>query len=82
MAHFFDLGLPILFRVKLVMQFFKCYKNFKLHFYNLLAENKRANSVVNIMVQRTANENAACLRRICKGSDQPAEHLIWLATPC
>ena len=25
----------------------------------------------NIMVQRTANENAACLRRICKRSDQP-----------
>ena len=23
------------------------------------------------MVQRTANENAACLRRICKRSDQP-----------
>ena len=26
---------------------------------------------LNIMVQRTANENAACLRRICKRSDQP-----------
>ena len=25
----------------------------------------------NIMMQRTANENAACLRRICKRSDQP-----------
>ena len=24
----------------------------------------------NIMIQRTANENAACLRRICKRSDQ------------
>ena len=24
----------------------------------------------NIMMQRTANENAACLRRICKRSDQ------------
>ena len=24
-----------------------------------------------VMVQRTANENAACLRRICKRSDQP-----------
>ena len=23
------------------------------------------------MMQRTANENAACLRRICKRSDQP-----------
>ena len=23
------------------------------------------------MVQRTANENAACIRRICKRSDQP-----------
>ena len=26
---------------------------------------------LNIMMQRTANENAACLRSICKGSDQP-----------
>ena len=26
---------------------------------------------LNIMMQRTANENAACLRRICKRSDQP-----------
>ena len=26
---------------------------------------------VTIMVQRTANENAACLRRICRRSDQP-----------
>ena len=26
---------------------------------------------LNIMVQRTANKNAACLRRICKRSDQP-----------
>ena len=26
---------------------------------------------VNIMTQRTANENAACLRRICKRTDQP-----------
>ena len=25
----------------------------------------------NIMMQRTANENAACLRRVCKRSDQP-----------
>ena len=25
----------------------------------------------NIMMHRTANENAACLRRICKRSDQP-----------
>ena len=25
----------------------------------------------NIMMQRTANENAACLRRICKRSDKP-----------
>ena len=25
----------------------------------------------NIKMQRTANENAACLRRICKRSDQP-----------
>ena len=25
----------------------------------------------NIMMQRTAKENAACLRRICKSSDQP-----------
>ena len=23
------------------------------------------------MMQRTANENAACIRRICKKSDQP-----------
>ena len=27
--------------------------------------------IVTIMVQRTANENAACLRRICRRSDQP-----------
>ena len=27
--------------------------------------------VLKIMIQRTANENAACLRRICKRSDQP-----------
>ena len=26
---------------------------------------------LNIMMQRTANENAACLLRICKRSDQP-----------
>ena len=26
---------------------------------------------MNIMMQRTANENASCLRRICKRSDQP-----------
>ena len=25
----------------------------------------------NIMMQRTANENAACIRRICKRPDQP-----------
>ena len=25
----------------------------------------------NIMIQRTANENAACLCRICERSDQP-----------
>ena len=26
---------------------------------------------LNIMMQRTTNENVACLRRICKRSDQP-----------
>ena len=26
---------------------------------------------LNIMMKRTANENAACIRRICKRSDQP-----------
>ena len=26
---------------------------------------------LNLMMQRTANENAACLRRICNRSDQP-----------
>ena len=26
---------------------------------------------LNIMMQRTANENAACIRRICERSDQP-----------
>ena len=29
------------------------------------------NEKLKIMMQRTANENAACLRRICKRSDQP-----------
>ena len=29
---------------------------------------------INIMVQRTVNENAACLRRICKRSDQGQRH--------
>ena len=29
------------------------------------------------MMQRTANENAACLRRICKRSDQPKIENVW-----
>ena len=32
---------------------------------------KNLDEMQNIMMQRTANENAACLRRICKRSDQP-----------
>ena len=36
---------------------------------------------LNIMMQRTANENAACLRRICKRSDEPKiEKLLSLVT--
>ena len=39
---------------------------------------------LNIMIQRTANENAACLHRICKRSDQPKiERLVNNdARPC
>ena len=39
---------------------------------------------LNIMMQRTANENAACLHRICKRSDQPKiERLVNNdARPC
>ena len=44
-------------------------------FYQELNTTPRAGEIKlkqqNIMMQRTANENAACLRRICKRSDQP-----------
>ena len=34
-------------------------------------QNRLSSSFKNIMMQRTANENAACIRRICKRSDKP-----------
>ena len=32
---------------------------------------KMSSILFNIMIQRTASENAACLRKVCKRSDQP-----------
>ena len=37
----------------------------------IISQEEKDYGLKNLMMQRTANENAACIRRICKRPDQP-----------